>query len=66
MPRTYYQRGNAMTLTIQQAAEELGISEYMADKLVKDGGLRSVKLGKLIRIPRVALDELMLGDKPNN
>jgi excisionase family DNA binding protein len=55
-----------MTLTIQQAAKELGISEYMADKLAKDGVLRIVKLGKLIRIPRIALDELMRGEKPNS
>ena len=62
MPRTKYERGNALTLTLQQAAKELGISEYMAEQLVKKGKLRSVKLGKLVRVPRVALTELLEGN----
>lgn len=66
MPRIKYQQGNALTLTTKQAAKELGISEYMAEKLVKKGELRSVKLGKLVRVPRIALDELMRGEKPNS
>jgi len=65
MPRTKYERGNALTLTIQQAAKELGISEYMAEQMVKKGQIRSVRFGKLVRIPRIALDELMQGEKPN-
>lgn len=59
MPRTNYERGNALTLTTQQAASELGISKYMAEQLVKRGELRSVRFGKLVRIPKIALDELM-------
>ena len=66
MPRTKYERGNALTLTIQQAAKELGILEYMTDKLVKDGKLRVVKLGRLVGVPRVALTELLEGEKPNS
>ena len=66
MPRTKYEKGNALTLTIQQAAKELGISEYMAEKLIKKEELRSVRLGKLVRIPRIALDELMRGEQPNS
>ena len=62
MPRTKYHAGDALTLTIQQAAKELGISEYMAEQLVKKGKLRSVKLGKLVRVPRVALTELLEGN----
>lgn len=63
MGKANYAKGNALTLTMQQAAKELGISEYMAEQLVKKGELRSVKMGKLVRVPRIALDELMRGDK---
>ena len=63
---TKYHKGDALTLTIQQAAKELGISEYMAGKLVKDGKLRTVRLGKLVRVPRVALDELLRGGKSDS
>lgn len=66
MGKANYTKGNALTLTTQQAAKELGISEYMAEQLVKKGELRSVKLGKLVRVPRIALDELMRGEKPNS
>ncbi len=59
MPITKYQKGNALTLTTQQAAKELGISAYMTDKLVKRGELRTVRLGKLVRVPRTALTELL-------
>ena len=65
MPRTKYERGNALTLTIQQVAKELGISEYMTEQMVKKGQIRTVRFGKLIRIPRVALDELLRGEQPN-
>lgn len=66
MGKANYTKGNALTLTMHQAAKELGISEYMAEQLVKKGELRSVKLGKLVRVPRIALDELMRGEKPNS
>jgi len=66
MGKANYAKGNAMTLTIGQAARELGISDYLAEKLVREGKLRSVRLGRLRRIPRTALAELLEGEKPNN
>lgn len=46
-------------LTVEQAAELLGISRSRVFALVKDGSLRSIKLGASRRIPRGALDELV-------
>lgn len=66
MGKANYAKGNAMTLTIGQAARELGISDYLAEKLVREGKLRSVRLGKLVRVPRSALTELLEGEEPSN
>jgi len=65
MPRTKYNKEGALTLTIQQVAKELAISEYLTERMVKSGQIRSVRFGKLRRIPRIALDELLRGEKPN-
>jgi len=63
--KAQYDKANALTLTVEDAAKELGISKYLAWKLVIKGQLRSVKLGDLRRVPRAALTELLDGEKPN-
>ncbi len=54
-----YDKTNAMTLTVEDAAKEIGISAYLAWKLVNEGKIRSVRFGKLRRVPRIALTELL-------
>jgi excisionase family DNA binding protein len=51
----------AALLTVEQAADQLGISRSRVFTLVRDGRLRSVKLGASRRIPRAAIDELVEG-----
>ena len=60
--KAQYDRKGALTLTVDEAARELGISKYLAWDLVRKGQLRSVKLGDLRRIPRTALTELLEGN----
>ena len=45
-------------LTVPQAASVLGIGRNNAYECVRSGAIRSVRLGKLIRIPKAALAEL--------
>jgi len=55
----------ALTLTVAQAAEMLGISEYLAWQLVRAGTLPTIRLGRLVRVPRVQLMKLLEGTNEN-
>ena len=46
----------ALLLTVQEAAELLHISRNLAYELVALGGLPHIRLGRVIRIPRHALE----------
>jgi len=48
-----------LTLTIEQAAQLLGVSPSTVRNRVTDGTIRAVKLGRLIRIPRAELERLI-------
>ena len=49
-----------MTLSIAEAAKELGVGIETGYELVKSGRLRSVLVGKVKRrVPRVALEEFI-------
>jgi excisionase family DNA binding protein len=56
----------APTYTIEQAARLLGISRNHAYHLVRTtgrlAGVKVLKLGKLYRVPRAALDTALAGD----
>lgn len=60
-----YDKTNALTLTVEDAAKEIGISGHLAWALVGKGKLRAVRLGKLVRVPRTAITELLEGDDGN-
>lgn len=44
-----------LLLTVEEAAEQLGIGRTLAYALVKDGEIESVRIGRLRRIPVAAL-----------
>ena len=44
-----------LLLTVEEAAEQLGIGRTLAYALVKDGEIESVRIGRLRRIPAAAL-----------
>jgi len=51
--------GSRLVLTVAEAADRLGISSDLAYDLVARGALPSLRLGRRIVIPRVALLELV-------
>ena len=51
--------GNRLVLTVAEAADRLGISSDLAYDLVARGELPSLRLGRRIVIPRIALLELV-------
>ena len=48
-----------LTLTVEEAAQLLGISRALGYELVARGQLPSVRLGRRIVVPRRALDALL-------
>jgi len=55
-------RDQALTLTVGQAAEMLGISEYLARQMVKHGKLPAMRFGRLVRVPRARLMAMVNGE----
>ncbi len=48
-----------LTLTVEEAAQLLGISRALGYELVARGELPSVRLGRRIVVPRRALDAML-------
>lgn len=46
-----------LLLTVEEAAQHLGIGRSLAWRLVRQGALPSVRLGRLVRVPQLVLDE---------
>lgn len=47
------------TLSVEEAAEVLGISRGSAYQAVRMGEIPCIKIGKRILVPRVALDKML-------
>lgn len=54
-----------LTLTVQQVAKLLGVSRNTAYRLVRSKKLRSIRVGRQIRIPRSALEDYLNGSGVN-
>jgi excisionase family DNA binding protein len=50
------------TLTVPEAAEELGISRNSAYDAIKAGELQAIRIGKRLLVPRAVLDRLLGGE----
>ena len=53
---------NRMTVTVEEAAEILGISRAFAYALVRRDELPSLRLGRRLVVPRRALEQLLEGE----
>ena len=61
--RTKEGRRGLLTLTLEDAADLLGISIYLARIMASTGQLPTIRLGKkLIRVPRVKLEQMLAAD----
>lgn len=52
-------RGAPRTCDVPAAARALGVSEFSVRELVRTRKLRSVRVGRLIRIPSNAIDDFL-------
>ncbi len=51
------------TLKMREVAADLRIGKNQAYELVRDGRIRSVRIGRAIRVTREALDEFKAGQE---
>jgi excisionase family DNA binding protein len=51
--------GEPLTLTVEQAAELLGISRGLAYEAVRAGDIPSIRIGRRLLVPRARLLELL-------
>lgn len=56
------QPGCRLTYSVAEAAQVLGIHELTIRRFVKEGVIRSIRLGRRVLIPASALDELLAGE----
>jgi excisionase family DNA binding protein len=55
--------GERLTLTVEEAATLLGISRAFAYEAVTRGEVPSIRIGRRILVPKVALERLLAGDQ---
>ena len=49
-----------LTMTVEQAGEVLGISRATAYMLVRMGNIPSIRLGRRLVVPKVALERMLV------
>jgi excisionase family DNA binding protein len=54
---------NHETLKVREVAAILRCGKNQAYELIRDGRLRSVRIGRAIRVPREALEDFKAGDR---
>lgn len=55
-----------MTLTVDEAAEALGVSRGLAYEAVRQGEIPSIRVGRRILVPRQALTRMLeAGNRPS-
>jgi excisionase family DNA binding protein len=59
--RTWEAVMDRWTVTVEEAAQMLGISRSPAYECVRRGELRALRLGRRLVVPRAALEELLGG-----
>jgi excisionase family DNA binding protein len=52
-------------MTVEEVAAVRGISRTSAYECVRRGELRAVRLGRRLVVPRIVVDQLLTGDRPN-
>ena len=48
-----------LVLTEDEAARDLGISRHLLYALLRSGQIRSLRVGRIFRVPRCALEEYL-------
>ena len=59
LPVSLPPQGVRLVLTIEEAAERLGVGRSLMYALVKSGAVESIRIGRLHRVPAEALTEFV-------
>jgi excisionase family DNA binding protein len=61
-----YDASHTDVITVEQAAEVLGIARGSAYQAVRSGEIPSLRIGRRILVPRVQLERLLDGETPDS
>lgn len=50
---------NTLTYSVDEAGKALGIGRNVAFRLVHQGTIPAIRLGKKLRVPKTAIEEMM-------
>lgn len=53
-----------LTLTVEESAKALGIGRSAAYEAIRRGDIPSIRIGKRLVVPKVALERLLAADGP--
>jgi excisionase family DNA binding protein len=57
-------KSSPATMSIEDAARELGIGRHTAYRCAKQGQIPTIRLGRRILVPRAKLEALLRADQP--
>jgi len=52
----------SLTMSVPEAGRELGVGRDAAYQAVRSGQIPSIKIGRLLRVPRAALSKMLSGE----
>jgi excisionase family DNA binding protein len=55
-----------LTITVEEAAKELGISRALAYEMARIGKLPTLRFGRRLVVPRRAVDRLLENPRPSS
>jgi excisionase family DNA binding protein len=59
MPQTPNRTDTTLVYTVEQAAMRLGINKWTYYELIKRGELPAIRIGRLLKVPKRAIDALL-------
>jgi excisionase family DNA binding protein len=59
------EHSDRLTLTVKEAGKKLGLSRGLMYEAIRRGQIPSIRIGRRILIPRLALERLLQDHSPN-
>jgi excisionase family DNA binding protein len=53
-------------MRVREVADHLGVEKDTIYRLIREGKLRAIRLGRVLRVPQTALADFIAGVEPDN
>jgi excisionase family DNA binding protein len=58
------QAAEALTISIEEAAQKLGVGRNTAYEAAHRGEIPTIRIGRLLRVPKAGIERMLRGDAP--